>query len=116
MRLLHIRHDHVWSGFALQKQATFERRHRPLNGREHLPLWDLLADHLGSAKGGHDDEGRRQMTRLLDSEMPLDFERYELHDDPTFRVEWDRREFLHALGGGILVCLVSSELLAMQPP
>ncbi|HEV2948106.1 MAG TPA: molybdopterin cofactor-binding domain-containing protein [Gemmataceae bacterium] len=56
------------------------------------------------------------MTRPLESEMSLDFERYELHDDPSFRREWDRREFLHALGGGILVCLVSSELLAMQPP
>ena len=56
------------------------------------------------------------MTRPLESQMSLDFERYELHDDPSFRREWDRREFLHALGGGILVCLVSSELLAMQPP
>jgi isoquinoline 1-oxidoreductase len=49
-------------------------------------------------------------------EVPLDFERYELHDDPDFRLQWDRREFLRALGGGILVCLVSPELLALQPP
>jgi isoquinoline 1-oxidoreductase len=56
------------------------------------------------------------MTRLFDPEMSVDFERYELHDDPSFWGEWDRREFLRALGGGILVCLVSSELLAVQPP
>jgi len=49
-------------------------------------------------------------------QLSLDFERYELHDDPTFCHEWDRREFLRTLGGGILVCLVSSELLAMQQP
>ena len=42
-------------------------------------------------------------------------ERYELYDDPDFRLEWDRREFLRALGGGILVCLVSHEVLAVQP-
>ncbi len=49
-------------------------------------------------------------------EVPFEPERYELYDDPHFRLEWDRREFLQALGGGILVCLVSREVLAMQPP
>jgi isoquinoline 1-oxidoreductase len=48
--------------------------------------------------------------------MPFELERYELYDDPDFRQEWNRREFLQALGGGILVCLVSSEVLAIQPP
>src|SRR5262249_49304958 len=105
-----------WDGLAQQKQTTHKRRHHPFDGREHLPLRDVLADLDGHAKSGRDDEGGRQMTRLFDSELSLDFERYELHDDPSFRREWDRREFLQALGGGILVCLVSSELLAMQPP
>ncbi len=49
-------------------------------------------------------------------EVPFEPERYELYDDPYFRLEWDRREFLQALGGGILVCLVSREVLAVQPP
>ena len=49
-------------------------------------------------------------------DVPFEFERYELCDDPSFRLEWNRREFLQALGGRILVCLVSHEIMAMQPP
>lgn len=56
------------------------------------------------------------MNRPLDSELAFELERYELQDDPDYRREWDRREFLHALGGGILVCLVAREVLAVQPP
>jgi isoquinoline 1-oxidoreductase len=50
------------------------------------------------------------------SDAPFELERYELYEDPVFRSDWDRREFLQALGGGILVCLVTHEVLAMQPP
>jgi isoquinoline 1-oxidoreductase len=48
-------------------------------------------------------------------DLPLEPERYELYDYPSFDPGWDRREFLHALGGGILVCLVAGEIMA-QPP
>jgi isoquinoline 1-oxidoreductase len=49
-------------------------------------------------------------------QLSFELERYELHNDPDFRQEWNRREFLQTLGGGILVCLVSREVLAIQPP
>src|SRR5216683_7593455 len=56
------------------------------------------------------------MNRTPLSEISFEPERYELQDDPNYRLEWDRREFLRILGGGILVCLVSSEVFALQPP
>jgi isoquinoline 1-oxidoreductase len=56
------------------------------------------------------------MSSHLLSDVTFELERYELYDDPNYRLEWDRREFLRVLGGGILVCLVSSEVLALQPP
>jgi len=42
-------------------------------------------------------------------------ERYELHEEPAYRFELDRRDFLKSLGGGILVlCLVDASS-AQQP-
>src|SRR5262245_2170528 len=49
--------------------------------------------------------------------LPPDFEveRYELYEAPRYRFELDRREFVKALGGGIVVCLVLGEAVG-QPP
>ncbi len=42
-------------------------------------------------------------------------ERYELHEEPAYQFELDRRDFLKSLGGGILVlCLVDASS-AQQP-
>ena len=37
----------------------------------------------------------------------LEPERYELREEPRYRFEVDRRDFLKTLGGGIVVCLVA---------
>jgi isoquinoline 1-oxidoreductase len=42
-------------------------------------------------------------------------ERYELYEEPRYRFEPDRRDFLRAAGGGILVLLVVGEADAQQP-
>jgi isoquinoline 1-oxidoreductase len=42
-------------------------------------------------------------------------ERYELYEEPRYRFEPDRRDFLRAAGGGILVLLVLAEADAQQP-
>jgi isoquinoline 1-oxidoreductase len=44
----------------------------------------------------------------------LEPERYELREEPRYRFDVDRREFVKFMGGGILVCLLGDELLA-QP-
>jgi isoquinoline 1-oxidoreductase len=50
-------------------------------------------------------------------EMPkLEVERYELFENASTGLDFDRREFLQVLGGGILVCMAASEVEAWQPP
>ena len=39
----------------------------------------------------------------IDQMPEIEFERYELREGPAYRFELDRRDFLKALGGGILV-------------
>jgi len=41
-------------------------------------------------------------------------ERYELHEAPRYHFDLDRRDFLKALGGGIVVCLVARNAGAQQ--
>jgi nicotinate dehydrogenase subunit B len=48
-------------------------------------------------------------------ELPPEPERYELYEEPRYRFEPDRRDFLRAAGGGILVLLVVGEADAQQP-
>jgi nicotinate dehydrogenase subunit B len=45
----------------------------------------------------------------------LDPERYELREEPRYRFEVDRRDFLKTLGGGIVVCLVAGVAPAQRP-
>src|SRR5438093_1225214 len=116
MRLLHGRHDHVRRRASREEYQSNIGRRRSFHGRKHVSLRHLLPNRLGCSKSGCDDEGRCAMSDKHLSEVPFELERYELYDDPHFRLECDRREFLQALGGGILVCLVSREVLAMQPP
>ena len=47
---------------------------------------------------------------VLDSEP----ERYELREPPRYHFELDRRDFVKALGGGIVVCLVARSADAQQ--
>jgi isoquinoline 1-oxidoreductase len=42
--------------------------------------------------------------------MIIEIERYELAEDPRYRFEFDRRDFLKTLGGGLLVLLVTPRL------
>ena len=43
-------------------------------------------------------------------------ERYELFAEPAYRFDLDRRDFLKAVGGGIVVCLMLNDASGMQPP
>jgi len=43
-------------------------------------------------------------------------ERYEFYEEPPYRFEPDRRDFLKVLGGGIVVCLALNEAAAFQEP
>ncbi len=45
----------------------------------------------------------------------LEFERYELYYAPGLTVPWDRREFLRAFGGGLVVLCLLGEASAQQP-
>jgi isoquinoline 1-oxidoreductase len=52
---------------------------------------------------------------VIEHEIEIEPERYELREQPAYDFELDRRDFLKALGGGILVCyLVNSS--SAQPP
>jgi hypothetical protein len=42
-------------------------------------------------------------------------ERYELYEGPRYHFGLDRRDFLKALSGGILVCLLAGESRGQQP-
>jgi nicotinate dehydrogenase subunit B len=42
-------------------------------------------------------------------------ERYELREEPKYRFEADRRDFLKTLGGGIVICLVTRVARAQRP-
>ncbi len=42
--------------------------------------------------------------------MTVDVERYELTEDPRYRFEFDRRDFIKTLGGGLLILLVTPRL------
>jgi isoquinoline 1-oxidoreductase len=48
--------------------------------------------------------------------LEIEVERYELFEGPAYQFDLDRREFFKALGGGIVVCLVLGDALALQPP
>ena len=51
----------------------------------------------------------------IDDDFQPEVERYELREDPRYRFELDRRDFLKTLGGGILVvCLLDAA--EAQPP
>jgi isoquinoline 1-oxidoreductase len=45
----------------------------------------------------------------------LEPERYELREEPRYRFEVDRRDFLKTLGGGIVICLVAGVAKAQRP-
>ena len=46
----------------------------------------------------------------------LEPERYEFYEEPRYRFDLDRRDFLKAVGGGIVVCLTLRDASALQPP
>src|SRR5580658_2059902 len=54
-------------------------------------------------------------------DVPIDLpalgepERYELREEPKYRFEADRRDFLKTLGGGIVVCVVRRVASARRP-
>src|SRR5437868_8616214 len=52
--------------------------------------------------------------RTLNAEPFVEPERYELFDSPQYHFDLDRRDVLKALGGGIVVCLISGNAAAQQ--
>src|SRR4051812_8472283 len=52
--------------------------------------------------------------RTLNPGPLLEPERYELFESPKYHFDLDRRDVLKALGGGIVVCLVSGSAAAQQ--
>jgi CO/xanthine dehydrogenase Mo-binding subunit len=54
------------------------------------------------------------MKNLIDAEPALEVERYEFFEEPRYRFEPDRREFMQMVGGGIVVALVLTDVLAAQ--
>jgi CO/xanthine dehydrogenase Mo-binding subunit len=64
-------------------------------------------------RGGRDC-GRNDPLPVEDS-LLLEPERYELREEPRYRFEVDRRDFLKMLGGGIVVCLVGRVARAQRP-
>jgi isoquinoline 1-oxidoreductase len=55
------------------------------------------------------------MNPQTSSELPFEVERYEMYEEPRYLFETDRRDFLRAVGGGIVVFLVLGEADAQQP-
>ncbi len=55
----------------------------------------------------------------MDASPEIEFERYELREGPAYRFELDRRDFLKAMGGGLLVVYLldrdAPEVAAQQP-
>jgi nicotinate dehydrogenase subunit B len=55
----------------------------------------------------------------IDASPEIEFERYELREGPAYRFELDRRDFLKAMGGGLLVVYLldrdAPEAAAQQP-
>jgi hypothetical protein len=56
------------------------------------------------------DDSRLPTPDSLDSEP----ERYELREAPRYHFDLDRRDFITALGGGLVVCLVARNAGAQQ--
>jgi isoquinoline 1-oxidoreductase len=55
------------------------------------------------------------MNRKPLPELPSEPERYELYEEPRYQFEPDRRDFLRAAGGSLVVFLVLAEADAQQP-
>jgi isoquinoline 1-oxidoreductase len=54
----------------------------------------------------------------MNPQLPVELnepERYELHEEPHYLFEPDRRDFVKLLGGGLLVCLVTGDASAQRP-
>src|SRR5207253_1834722 len=65
-------------------------------------------------QGRPDAERRCPMNPQSLPELPFEPERYELYEEPRYQFEPDRRDFLRAVGGGIVVFLVLDEADAQQ--
>src|SRR5581483_6118358 len=76
-------------------------------------LRHLRPHHPGDSPGRRDAERRWAMNH----EPPAGLnepERYELFEEPRYRFEPDRRDFMKALGGGLLVCLVAQDAVSQR--
>src|ERR1700674_5189594 len=114
MRLLHLRNDYD-GGIAVEGQARFIRcRDRPIDGGQHLPLWNPATHCVGDTKGGESHERVQAMSKDLNFESSFEPERYELTAPPTYHFDVDRREFFRFLGAGVLIVCVLKDLRALQ--
>src|ERR1700733_11374201 len=114
MRLLYLRHDHD-GGLAAEAQARCLRcRDRPIDGRQHLPLWNPAAHCVGDSTSGESHERVQSMITDLKSENSLEPERYELTQAPAYHFEVGRREFFRCLGAGVLIVCAWNDARALQ--
>lgn len=54
------------------------------------------------------------MSEHLMIDEPIEPERYEFFEEPRYRFELERRDFLKVVGGGIVVCLVLADAIAQE--
>src|SRR6202521_4498594 len=114
MRLLHLRNDYD-GGIAVEGQARFIRcRDRPIDGGQHLPLWNPATHCVGDTKGGESHERVQAMSKDLNFESSFEPERYELTAPPTYHFDVDRREFFRFLVAGVLIVCVLKAARALQ--
>src|SRR5579864_1525910 len=115
MRLLHLWHDYD-GGLVIERQARFVRRgDRPIDGRQHLPLWNPAAHCVGCTEGSESHERVQAMSKDFNfSESSLEPDRFELIAPPTYHFDVDRREFFRFLGAGILIVCVLKDARALQ--
>src|SRR5262249_51152481 len=109
VRLLHQRHDHDRRCAATGESPAIARGDRRVHGWEYLPMRYLSPDHRRHPQGRPGGEGGPTMnepgniTTGIEVPMEIEPERYELWEAPAYRFELDRRDFLKAMGGGLLV-------------
>src|SRR5262249_9230136 len=94
-----------------------------VHGWEYLSMRDLSADHRRHPQGRAGGEGGaamnqpRSLTTGDEIGIEIEPERYELREGLAYRFDLDRRGFLKARGGGILVLsLLEEGAAAAQPP
>src|SRR5262249_49006694 len=125
VRLLHVGHDHGDRRSPQDQSQSIGSRHRPPHGSQRLPLRHVSTNRQGRAprREPHADDdirdGREVMKHdpshpSLPSEPPCEPERYELSEARRYAFAIERRDFMKLFGGGLVVMVTVSDLLAQE--